>query len=261
MDDTVATERDFTSRWHTPPNFRIAAELIPFKRAFPDAGHVLDVVRKDPETRIAILGGADPAVRTARSAAFRAAPLDEIATWPFRLVHFNLSRFYDGLLCDFQDQIMIPWRTFLSSQGFTWQRCAPTLFLSTHGSSSTYHADNSHGLVWQIEGTKTFHSYREPDRVVSVDAAIRSEITAEHPPPHEATDRQSIRLRPGDLAWSHILTPHWVSSESDLAMSVTISHGGLCHQGSYALREAALRQRWDTHPDEPWLTDLRNTRY
>jgi hypothetical protein len=35
-----------------------------------------------------------------------------------------------------------------------------------------------------------------------------------------------------------------------LAMSVTLSHGGLCHQGRYAERELALRRYWDKHPDE-----------
>lgn len=260
MDDTARTVDEFRARWHTPPNFRLSGELAPLVKVFPNSLDVLEAVRKDPETRITFLETADRAMRTARSLAFRTAPLDEVTTWPFRLVHFNLSRFYDGLLREFQAQVMIPWRTFLSSQGFTWQRCAPALFISTGGASSTYHADSSHGLVWQIEGAKTFHSYLDPDAVVPVDAAISGEITAEHPPPH-AADCQSIRMEPGDLLWSHVLTPHWVSGETPLAMSLTISHGGLCHQGQYATREVALRQHWDRHPEEPWLNDLRNTRY
>ncbi|CAM5644637.1 hypothetical protein KAURM247S_02249 [Kitasatospora aureofaciens] len=28
---------------------------------------------------------------------------------------------------------MVPWRTHLSARGFTWQRLAPILFLSTKG--------------------------------------------------------------------------------------------------------------------------------
>ncbi len=261
MNRAVETEAEFTSRWYTPPNFRVAGKLAPFRRRFPSVHEVLDTLRQDPETRVTFLGTSDPAVRTARSLTFRTAPLDEITTWPFRLVHFNLSRFYGDLLRDFQAQVMIPWRTFLSAQGFTWQRCAPTLFISTHGGSSTYHADNSHGLVWQIEGTKTFHSYLDPDLAAPVTAAISGEITAEHPPRHDRRQRQSIRMGAGDLLWSHLLTPHWVSSESRIAMSLTISHGGLCHQGRYAPREVALRRHWDAHPDEPWRTDLRNARY
>jgi hypothetical protein len=261
LEDIVETAGQFVARWCVPPNFRVADDLAPFNRTFPDILQVLDAVRKDPETRVAILGAADPAVRTARTLAFATAPLDDITTWPFRLVHFNLSQFYPVLLRDFQAQVMIPWRTYLSSLGFTWQRCAPALFISSAGTHSTYHADNSHGLVWQIEGTKTFHSARLPDHMAPVEAAISGEITAELPPPHDPTDVLSIRMHPGDLLWSHTLTPHWVTTESPLAMSVTLSHGGLCLQGHYADRDAALRRNWDAHPEEPWLTDLHNTRY
>jgi len=115
--------------------------------------------------------------------------------------------------------------------------------------------------VWQIEGSKTFHSYLDPDRVNPVEAAISGKITADHPPSHESAHRQSLRMQPGDLLWSHVLTPHWVSAESPLTMSLTISHGGLCYQGRYAPREVALRQHWDAHPHEPWVADLRNIRY
>lgn len=261
MNDIVETVEQFTARWRKPPNFRIVSELLPFERSFPEARQVLEAIRHDAETRVTILGADDPAIRTARSLAFRTAPLDEVTTWPFRLAHFNLTRLYDGLLRDFQTQIMIPWRTLLSSIGFTWLRCAPVLFISTGGTSSTYHADNSHGLVWQIEGTKTFHSYLDPDQAAPADSATNGGITAEHPPPHDSADRQSLVMQPGDLLWSHVLTPHWVSAQSPLTMSLTLSHGGLCHQGLYAQREAALREHWDAHPREPWLTDLRNTRY
>lgn len=68
-------------------------------------------------------------------------------------------------------------------------------------------------------------------------------------------------MGPGDLLWSHALTPHWVTTESPLAMSVTLAHGGLCHQGRFADRELALRAYWDQHPDEAWKLDLRNVRY
>lgn len=261
MNGTIETEKQFITRWREPPNFRVAPELLPFERAFPDARHVLEAVRQDDETRVTILGTDDPAVRTARALAFRTAPLEEIITWPFRLAHFNLTRLYDSLLPDLQAQVIIPWRTFLSSLGFTWHRCSPVLFISTRGTSSTYHADNSHGLVWQIEGTKTFHSYQDPDRLAPVEATISGEITAEHPPHHDSADRQSVVMRPGDLLWSHVLTPHWVRGESPLAMSLTISHGGLCHQGVYAQRETVLCRHWDAHPSEPWMTDLRNTRF
>ncbi|WP_340560175.1 hypothetical protein [Streptomyces sp. GSL17-111] len=196
-----------------------------------------------------------------RTAAFRTAPIEEIAAWPFRLVHFNLSRFYDDLLHGFHDEVMIPWRTHLCERGFTWQRLAPILFLSTEGAASTYHNDNSHGLVWQVHGSKTFHSYRDPDQRLSAEAAVIGETTGEDPPEHDPADRQSVTMLPGEQLWSHALTPHWVTTESGLAMSVTLSHGGLCRQGHYSERELALRSYWDKNPDEAWTHDLSNVRY
>lgn len=67
---------------------------------------------------------------------------------------------------------------------------------------------------------------------------------------------QSGRMQPGDLLWSHALTPHWVTGETQLSMSVE-----LCHHGSYSAREMTLRKDQDKHPEQPSLTDLRNVRY
>ncbi|MFE3097199.1 hypothetical protein ACFXG1_25635 [Streptomyces sp. NPDC059248] len=255
---TLTTPDDFTRRWRQPPNFPLA---VSFDYTFVPAIDVLDAIRRDPEVRYTILGDDDWAVRMDRTVAFRTAPVEEIVTWPFRLVHFNLNRFYDDLLGGFQEEVMVPWRTHLSARGFTWQRLAPILFLSTHGASSTYHNDNSHGLVWQVHGIKTFHSYRDPDKHLSADAAVIGETTGEVPPKHESAERQSVTMCPGDQLWSHALTPHWVTTESRLAMSVTLAHGGLCHQGRFSRRERALRAYWDKHPGEAWTHDLRNARY
>ncbi|WP_251070484.1 hypothetical protein [Streptomyces sp. ISL-96] len=257
----VTTPDEFIERWRVPPNMRIGKELAAVDFVFPPAREVLDTIRRDEQVRFTILGDEDWSVRMDRTAAFRTAPIDEVMTWTFRLVHFNLSRFYNEILAGFQEQVMIPWRTQLSSWGYTWQRCAPLLFISTDGAFSTYHNDNSHGMVWQIEGTKTFHSYRDPDRVLSADDAVVGETTAEEPPEHDPADRLSVRMGPGDMLWSHALTPHWVTTESPLAMSVTLSHGALCHQGRFAERELALRTYWDKHPAEAWTHDLRNLRY
>ncbi len=255
---TITTPDDFTHRWRQPPNFPLD---VPFDYTFLPAVAVLDHVRKDEEARFTILGDDDWQVRMDRTAAFRTAPLEEIVTWPFRLVHFHLSRFYDDLLSGFQEEVMIPWRTHLSARGFTWQRLVPILFLSTEGVSSTYHNDNSHGLVWQVHGVKTFHSYLDPDKHLSADAAVIGETTGEEPPEHDAADRHSVTMRSGDQLWSHALTPHWVTTESALALSVTLSHGGLYHQGRFCERELALRAYWDKNPAEAWTHDLRNVRY
>ncbi|MFF9980399.1 hypothetical protein [Streptomyces erythrochromogenes] len=255
---SVTDPDDFSTHWRKPPNFRMQ---VPFDYLFVPAIDILDHIRRDDEVRFTVLGEDDWAVRMERTAAFRTAPVEEIVTWPFRLVHFNLARFYGEILTGFQDEVMVPWRTYLSSQGFTWQRCAPILFLSTEGAASTYHNDNSHGLVWQVQGVKTFHSYHNPDKHLAPEAAVLGETTAEDPPPHADADRQSVTMQPGDQLWSHALTPHWVTTESPLALSVTLSHGGLSRRGRYADRELALRDHWDKNPAEAWTLDLGHTRY
>ncbi|MFF6806006.1 hypothetical protein [Streptomyces sp. NPDC012616] len=256
----VTTTEEFTQLWRTPPNFRLAPSLFQPEFAFPTTLDVLDRLRHDEGTKVTLLGQ-DPAVRTARALAFRRAPLDEVASWPFRLVHFDLKRFYADFLTGFQRQVMIPWRLFLTGLGFTWHRCYPVLFMSTAGCSSTYHVDNSHGLVWQVRGTKTFHSFRDPERHAPVDAAVLGEISSETSPPHDGVDRLSFSMGPGDLVWSHVLTPHWVTAESPLTLSINFSHGGLAMGGQYSDRDRALREHWDAHPEQAWLSDLRNVRY
>ncbi|MFE6406549.1 hypothetical protein ACFVOR_06395 [Streptomyces sp. NPDC057837] len=110
---TITTPDDFTRRWRQPPNFPLN---ISFGYTFLPAIDVLDHIRKDEEVRFTILGDDDCQVRMDRTAAFRTAPLEEVVTWPFRLVHLNLSRFYDDVLSGFQEEVMIPWRTHLSAR-------------------------------------------------------------------------------------------------------------------------------------------------
>jgi hypothetical protein len=259
--EVVRTVAAFTERWHEPPNFQFSPELFRPTFAIAPCEEVLDVLRRDERTRITVLGDEPHAVRTSRSAMFRTAPLEQVTQWPFRLVNFDLWGHYDGLLRGFQEQVMTPWRLFLTGLGFTWHRCYPVLFISSGGCSSTYHVDNSHGLVWQVEGTKRFHSFREPGRYAPTDAAVHGEVSGEHPPPHPEDDLAAMDMHPGDLLWSHVLTPHWVRAESPLTLSINFSHGGLQHRGRFAPRETALRRHWDEHPAEPWTTGLRQGRY
>ncbi|MFF7174700.1 hypothetical protein [Streptomyces pseudovenezuelae] len=76
------------------------------------------------------------------------------------------------------------------------------------------------GLVWQLDGIKTFHSYLDPDQPVPVDA-ISGAFATEQPPPLAQGMHQSVRMQPGDLLWSHTLTPHRGNGETQLSMSVS----------------------------------------
>ena len=65
-------------------------------------------------------------------------------------------------------------------------------------------------------------------------------------------------MQPGDLLWNQLLTPHWVTAGADkAAFSLNISHGGLRHRGEFLANEVPLRKRWQDHPEEAWVADLR----
>jgi hypothetical protein len=263
---TVASPVDFEARWHTPPNFWLTPDAAggKFDFTFPSALEVLDVLRHDPRTRVTFLGETTEAERTALATHFTRQPVEEIATWPFRLVHFELFRHYHGILRGFQETVMIPWRTNMASRGFSWQRCYPILFISTLGCSSTYHVDLSHGLVWQVEGRKIFRSHVRPDEVISASDAIRTMTGRVEVPPMDqrvAANVQVADMAAGDLLWSHCLTPHWVTADSPVAMSINISHGGLMRAGDIAMREQVLREHWDRNPSEAWLGAFRSNAY
>ena len=67
----------------------------------------------------------------------------------------------------------------------------------------------------------------------------------------------SYEMQSGALLWNQLLTPHWVEASDEIAVSVNISHGGVRYMGEFCDNEQVLRARWDKHPQEAWLTDLR----
>ena len=174
---------------------------------------------------------------------------------------FFLQNFYDpgSFLHEFQKKVMIPWRTFLSSTGLTWQRCYPIIFISGKGCSSTYHVDVSHVLAWQIHGTKVFKGFKDPAKYGPIQHVVdnRKEYLITLPPEVDPNDVLTYRMEAGDLLWNQLLTPHWVTAGEDVAVSINISHGGISHQGDFCPNEQVLRKRWEDHPKEAWLADQR----
>jgi hypothetical protein len=173
-----------------------------------------------------------------------------------------LQNFYgEGqFLKDFQRKVMIPWRSFLASNGFTWQRCYPIIFISGKHCHSSYHMDTSHVVAWQIWGVKYFNAFKNPYKYAPLDVAVNNRETLRRPygpPDHEPDDVLSYKMEKGDLLWNQILTPHWVPAGDSVAVSVNISHGGISYGGKFCPNETALRKRWETHPGEAWLVDTR----
>ncbi len=257
------TPKKLLTYLHQTQNFLVAPELFPFEMDLPPVEDVIDILRRDEETKVRSSQQKDKDQEGELTHWVRTAPIEEvIEKGGFGMSNFELSRFYtpSQFLHDLQDSIMIPWRTFLSQHGYTWQRCAPYIFISMSGVSSTFHADYSHVLAWQINGEKTFNGFLDPEKYAPIDDII---IKGNAPrsveiPEHDPEDVLSYKMKPGDVLWNQLLTPHWViAGAEEPAFSINISHGGVRHRGAFLANEVPLRERWQAYPDEAWIADLR----
>jgi hypothetical protein len=258
----VKNRDEFIETWNGVRNFLFHPEYFEFKKDFPPVEEVVDILRKDEQARVTIPGDLSEDEKAKLAAEFRELPIESVIDRPFALAHFFLHNFYGPgkFLHDFQEKVMIPWRTFLASAGFTWQRCYPIIFISGRNCHSSYHMDNSHVVAWQIWGVKTFNAFQNPSHYAPLDTCVNnpgSLRSVNGPPDHSPDDVLSYRMEKGALLWNQILTPHWVPADDGVAMSVNISHGGIRFGGQFSPNEAILRKRWEDHPDEAWLVDTR----
>lgn len=262
MQITCRTVDAFLEHWNGQVNVLLAPELIRFELDLPPCEEVIDILRRNERSRVQIPGIPDEAEREKRIAAFRTQPLEDILESPFTLANFHLQDFYGKgqFLEHFQRDVMIPWRTFLSAAGFTWQRCYPIIFISGKGCSSSYHADNSHVLAWQVYGTKNFNGFKDPQAVLPAQQIVdeKQNVRSPHPPEADPESVVTYEMVPGDLLWNQFLTPHWVDGGGNQpSMSINLSHGGIQYQGRFCPNEVILRKRWEAHPEEAWLVDER----
>lgn len=257
------TPEQFLTHLSQTQNFLIAAELFPFEMDMPPVEEVIDILRRDDETKVRSPQQKHKDDEGELTRWVRTAAIEEILeNGCFGLSNFELSRFYGPgqFLYELQDKIMIPWRTFLSQNGYTWQRCAPYIFISMPGVYSTFHADYSHVVAWQLDGIKTFNGFVDPERHAPITHIVkRGNAPRTTEIPHvETSEILSYEMHPGDVLWNQLLTPHWVTAGDDRpAFSLNISHGGVRHRGQFLANEVALREHWDGHPDEAWVADLR----
>jgi len=263
MHKIAKTSDDFYQLWNQDINFLLDPELLRFDMKMPSAEEIVDILRKDPDARVQFLSDeVSEFEQNALSEEFNSAKIEKAAEMSFSLAHFYLQNFYGAgkFLEDFQKKVMIPWRTFLTQLGFTWQRCYPIIFISGKGGSSSYHVDISHVLAWQVHGVKNFNGFKDPEAVLSTDKSVneRKDIRQINPPEHNEADVLSYAMQPGDILWNQLLTPHWVvAGDDEIAVSINISHGGVSYAGAFCPREQALRKRWEVHPEEAWLVDER----
>jgi hypothetical protein len=267
MSDTLScpfsarTPTDLLSVWNDRRNFLIGPELFSFDAELPSSEEIVDILRKHPDSRVQFLGMEDGAENNALIEKFKSAPLEQVIDLPFSLANFFLHSFYEpgAFLQNFQRDVMIPWRTFLSSTGLTWQRAYPIFFISGKNCSSTYHVDVSHVVAWQVHGVKVFNGFKDPEDQAAVQHIVdnRNEYRYEMPPGADPERVLTYRMEPGDILWNQLLTPHWVDSENEIAVSINISHGGIAYRQEFCPNEQILRNRWVDHPADAWLVDKR----
>lgn len=242
-DERVTTWGAFRRRWGGVRNFLMGGECVPFAYAPPPLERVVDELRADSEARITPGLKGDRLELADRAAEFRALPLAEAMRRPFALAHFKLSRFDAPGCClhGFTAAVLTPWQEALRAAGFTWERCYPIVFISGIGCATNYHMDFSQVLAWQVHGTKRFCGLREPDCWAPHEIRVnyRPEGFAK-PTAITSVDAECFDMRPGDVLWNTLLTPHWVEAGEEVAMSINLSHGGLRWHGELCPHEQEL---------------------
>ncbi len=256
MKKTVSYIADFQHEWEHNINFFLSGECVPFAYDFPSVATLVDVLRRDAECRIQQGGYQGRKDTTDISAAFRTLPIEQALESRFSVAHFKLDRFFGPgqILQDFDARVMEPWRAFLRRAGFEWKRCYPILFISGPNTGTHYHMDFSHVVAWQIYGTKVFSGLRDPDRIEPIERAVqkRHHETLIMPEAIKPDDILAFTMKPGDVLWNQLLTPHWVDASNDVAVSFNISHGMLRRNGKLCPNEQRVEDWWREHPEEAW---------
>lgn len=111
-----------------------------------------------------------------------------------------------------------------------------TVFISSPGSVTPYHLDHETNFLFQISGEKTVNLFDASDpSVVSAESLERFYVTgaaAYEPTVQERAHR--YRLRPGTAVHHPCCWPHWVRTESEPSISMSIN---------FCLRERDLEAR------------------
>lgn len=247
------TWAEFNELWQGPLNFKMAPSLAELSFDFPPLDQVVDELRQDDKASAGAGTKGNSLLKGFESLqAFRAIPIDTLMTQSFSLAHFSLSVFDAPGRClhGFGKKVLEPWQNKLTLAGFTWERCYPIIFISGRGSATNYHMDFSHVFAWQIHGQKRFCGLRRPDQWANKQTRL-SYANERQPKPESILEEDSLcyDMRPGDMLWNTILTPHWVEAGDEPAMSINISHGGLRLHGVLAPNEQELEDYRIAEPD------------
>lgn len=251
LHSTIRTWNEFQQRWAGVHNFLLAGECVPFAYELPPLDRVVAEMRADVDARITPGVKGDRLQLADMAAQFRAMPVERALDSPFALAHFQLARFDapGKFLHGFTAGVMEPWQRALTAAGFTFERCYPIIFISGKGCATNYHMDFSHVLAWQIYGTKRFCGLRDPDRWAPREVRVNYQPEGfAKPAAITEADALCYTMRPGDVLWNVLLTPHWVEAGEEVALSINLSHGGIRYRGELCPHEAELLAHRGANP-------------
>ena len=75
---TARTQENFLDVWNDRRNFLIGPELVSFTNTLPSAEEVIDILRKDPDSRVQFMKTADGDEKNALIEKFKTAPLEQV---------------------------------------------------------------------------------------------------------------------------------------------------------------------------------------
>jgi hypothetical protein len=200
---------------------------------------VVEAVRRNERARIVTGRAADRPEATSIASStyldFRKLPIDQAVRAPVQMSHFELNEFTRrGQVFEALGDIFELWYAALAVHGFSWTETQRAMFLSGPHSHTNYHFDSSYVLAWQIHGRKRFCFTRDPERWCGADVrrqqADKYDLMA-RPAGLREEDVVEVEMRPGDVLWNVMLTPHWVYSLDETAYSINMTHFGLRRDG------------------------------
>jgi hypothetical protein len=103
------------------------------------------------------------------------------------------------------------------------------LFVSSHEAVTPYHFDPEHNFLLQIRGRKTLHIWDAANRLVMPEAALDNyyaHVSSNRDQPYRDDFLASawvLPLNAGQGAHFPLHAPHWVKTESDVSVSLSIT--------------------------------------
>lgn len=240
---TVSDWELFDSIWDGTENFLLDGACVPFELNLPPLDQIIAEVRVDE--KVIIGSGAKGKLIPMEDCKeqFLAKSVEEAMKSSFSITHYELARFDKpgSFFHGGYKAVMEPWTDALRKQGFTWDRCNPLMFISGIGCATNYHMDYSQVLACQVYGTKRFCGTRDPERWAPKETRFTyNPETIRRPDDLTEEDAVCYLMKPKDVLWNTLLTPHWVEAGEQVALSINISHGGLRRNGRLCKNEQEL---------------------